>query len=65
MVLTIGMPLLIASLGAEDHRNASSERNPPTPSPPPVVLSLTLQHTLMEHTWYNGDKSVLGRHRRF
>lgn len=35
MVLTIGMPLLIASLGAEDHRNdSSSERNPPTPPPP-------------------------------
>lgn len=31
VVLTIGMPLFIASFGAEDHRNdSSSERSPPT-----------------------------------
>lgn len=58
MVLTIGTPLLLASLGAEDHRNdSSSERNPPTRG--------AVTHTLMEHTWCSSDKSMLGRHRRF
>lgn len=58
MVLTIGMPLLLASLGAEDHRNdSSSERNPPTRG--------AVTHTLTEHPWCSSDKSVLGRHGRF
>jgi hypothetical protein len=58
MVLTIGISLFIAALGAEDQRNHFfSERNPPTPSPSPL---LSLTQWLPEHMLYCGDESVQG-----
>lgn len=66
MVLTIGMPLFIASLGTGDHRNDScSERNPPTP---PLSLCAAANHPtamLIEHMLGNGDRYVLGGQKRF
>lgn len=51
VVLTIGMPLFIASFGAEDHRNdSSSERSPPT-----LPRCAAANHQTAQ-TWGNGDR---------